>query len=123
MHSSVKINATRVPIEGKGELSLVGNLKQSTALLGEPQRYLHIGDRESDIYELFCTAQEIGTSFLARTCVDRLAGNGRQTIATEMKRVFARGLHRIQVRDRNGTGSCLKRHWNSNGNDFGFFSQ
>jgi FMN phosphatase YigB (HAD superfamily) len=39
-------------------------LKQSTTLLGEPQRCVHIGDRESDIYELFCAAQEAGTSCL-----------------------------------------------------------
>jgi hypothetical protein len=43
------------------------NLKQSTELLGEPERCVHIGDRESDIYELFCTGQELGTHFLVRT--------------------------------------------------------
>lgn len=40
---------------------------------------MHIGDRESDIYELFCTAQDVGTHFLVRTCVDRLAGDGNRT--------------------------------------------
>jgi hypothetical protein len=78
------------------------NMNQSTALLGEPQHCVHIGDRESDIYELFCAAQEAGTRFLVRTCVDRLARDGEQTISAEMKRVSAKGLHRIEVRDRNG---------------------
>ena len=92
---------------------MVENLKQSTALLGEPQRCLHIEDRESDIYELFCAAQEVGTSFLVRTCVDRLAGDGNQTISAEMKRVSARGLHRIKVRDRNGelSEAVLELKW------------
>ena len=49
-----------------------------------PERCVHIGDRESDIYELFCLADEVGTHFLVRTCVDRLAGDGKHTIADEM---------------------------------------
>jgi hypothetical protein len=61
-----------------------------------------IGDRESDIYELFCRAQEIGTHFLVRTCVDRLAGDGSHTIADEMDEDAVKGLHRIEVRDSNG---------------------
>ena len=108
-----KINPTRVPIEEKESFRWLENLKQSTALLGEPQRCVHIGDRESDIYELFCAAQEAGTSFLVRTCVDRLAGDGSQTISAEMKRVSAKGLHRIEVRDRNGelSEAVLELKW------------
>jgi len=37
-----------------------------------------------------------------RTCVDRLAGDGKHTIADEMKDVLVQGLHRIQVRDDRG---------------------
>ena len=39
---------------------MAGNLRQSTALMNEPARCVHIGDRESDIYELFCAAQDAG---------------------------------------------------------------
>ena len=53
------INPTRVPIEEKESIRWLDNLRQSTALLGEPTRCVHIGDRESDIYELFCTAQDV----------------------------------------------------------------
>lgn len=63
---------------------------------------MHIGDRESDIYELFCTAQESGTQFLLRTCVDRLAGDGQHTIAAEMAEVPCKGLRKVEVRDRHG---------------------
>lgn len=97
-----KINPTRVPIEEKESFRWLQNLRQSTALLAEPDRCVHIGDRESDIYELFCTAQELGTNFLVRTCVDRLAGNGDHTIADEMAEVRAQGLHRIEFRDARG---------------------
>jgi hypothetical protein len=97
-----KINPTRVPIEKKESIRWLENLRQSTELLDDPGRCVHIGDRESDIYELFCTAQEIGTHFLIRTCVDRLAGDGDHTIADEMEEVAVKGLHRIDVRDSNG---------------------
>jgi hypothetical protein len=97
-----KINPTRVPIEKKESIRWLENLKQSTTLLDDPERCVHIGDRESDIYELFCAAQEIGTHFLVRTCVDRLAGDGDHTIGEEMNEVAVKGLHRIEVRDSNG---------------------
>lgn len=100
-----KINPTRVPIEKKESVRWLENLKQSTELLDDPGRCIHIGDRESDIYELFCTAQEIGTHFLVRTCVDRLAGDGDHTVADEMDETAVKGLHRIEVRDENGDPS------------------
>lgn len=57
---------------------------------------------ESDIYELFCTAQEVGTHFLVRTCVDRLAGDGDHTIADEMQETRVKGLHQVEIRDAKG---------------------
>ena len=97
-----KINPTRVPIEKKESIRWLENVQQSTALLGDAGRCVHIGDRESDIYELFCAAQEAGTHFLIRTCVNRLAGDGDHTIADEMEEIAVKGLHRIKVRDSNG---------------------
>jgi hypothetical protein len=100
-----KINPTRVPIEEKESFRWLQNLRQSTGLLAEPQRCVHVGDRESDIYELFCAAQQTGTHFLIRTCVDRLAGEGDHTIADEMKQTRVSGIHRIQIRDKKGNSS------------------
>jgi Transposase DNA-binding len=97
-----KINPTRIPIEKKESIRWLENVQRSTELLGDPGRCVHIGDRESDIYELFCAAREAGTHFLIRTCVDRLAGDGDHTIADEMDEVAIKGLHRIEVRDSNG---------------------
>jgi hypothetical protein len=94
-----KVNLTRIPIEKKESVRWLENLKQSTALLGNPDRCVHIGDRESDIYELFCTAKNVGTHFLVRACVDRLAGEGNHTVADEMKKAKIKGRHRIEVRD------------------------
>jgi len=96
------INPTRVPIEEKESIRWLQNLRESTALLGEPERCVHVGDRESDIYELFCEAREVGTHFVFRTCVDRLAGDGDHTIEDEMQAVECKGLHRIEIRDKKG---------------------
>jgi hypothetical protein len=100
-----KINPTRVPIEEKESYRWLENVRQATTLFGDPPRCIHIGDRESDIYELFCTAQQIGTHFLLRTCVDRLAEEGSCTVSAVMKQVRVKGLHRVSVKDRKGNWS------------------
>ena len=97
-----KINPTRVPIEKKESVRWLDNLRQATELLAEPARCVHIGDRESDIYELFCTAREIGTHFLVRTCVDRLAGDGDHMIADEMD-------EKVFIASRSGTTTVIWR--------------
>jgi hypothetical protein len=97
-----KINPTRMPIEQKESYRWLENMRQSTELLGDPASCVHIGDRESDIYELFCAAQELGTHFLVRTCVNRLAGNGEHTVADEMRETRLKGMHRVEVRDGKG---------------------
>src|SRR3954451_14013268 len=77
------VNPTRVPIEGKESMRWLANMRDATALLGAPERLVHVGDRENDIYEFFCAAAELGTHVLVRTCVDRLAvaagGRGGRT--------------------------------------------
>lgn len=50
-----KVNPTRVPIERKESMRWLDNMRLSTELIGMPERCVHIGDRESDIYELFCS--------------------------------------------------------------------
>jgi hypothetical protein len=89
-----RINPTRVPIEEKESVRWLDNLRQSTTLLERAASCVHIGDRESDIYEFFCTAKDVGTHFLLRTCVDRLAA--------EMAETRCKGVHRVEVRDRHG---------------------
>ena len=97
-----KINPTRVPIEKKESIRWLENLKQATTLLNEPERCVHIGNRESNIYELFCVAQQAGTHFLVRTCVDRLAEDGSRTVSQEMDKPQSKVLHRVEVRDKQG---------------------
>src|SRR5262249_7255668 len=86
-----KVNPTRIPIEHKESVRWLENLRQSTALLADPPRCVHVGDREADIFELFCAAQASETHFLVRTCVDRLASGGDTTISRVMEREPVRG--------------------------------
>jgi hypothetical protein len=97
-----KINFTRIPIEKKESSRWLQNLRQSTERLGDPARCVHVGDRESDIFELFCAAHDLGTHFLVRTCTNRLAGDGEHTVSEEMSEVRVKGLHRIEFRDAKG---------------------
>jgi hypothetical protein len=97
-----KINPTRIPIEEKESVRWLDNLKQTTTLLDDSERCIHIGDRESDIYELFCAAHDAKTHFLVRTCVDRLAEDGQHTISEEMNNVDLKALHLVAIRDKKG---------------------
>lgn len=100
-----KINPTRVPIEAKESIRWLEDMRQATALLDDPARLVHVGDRENDIHEFFCAAQAVGTHFLVRACVDRLAGDGRHTITSEMGEVAVQGLHRVEVTGDDGKAS------------------
>jgi hypothetical protein len=103
-----KVNPTRIPIEHKESVRWLDNLRQATARLGDPARCVHIGDREADIFELFCAAREAKTHFLVRTCVDRLAGSGNSTVAKLMAREPIRGSHDVEVRDDRGRVSTAR---------------
>ena len=100
-----KINATRVPIEKKESVRWIDSLKQSADRLRDPNRCIHIGDRESDIYELFCASEKANTHFLVRTCVNRLAGDGTHTVYDEMSSERVKAVYRIRVVNNKGVSS------------------
>ena len=97
-----KINPTRVAIAEKESVRWLENVETATTLLAEPSRLIHIGDRESDIYELFCKCQALGTHFLVRTCVDRLAADGVCKVSDMMAETAIKGNHFIAVSDGKG---------------------
>lgn len=96
-----KVNPTRVPIEAKESIKWIENLRVSTDLLqSDSSKLIHVGDRESDIYEFFCECERLGTNFLVRSCVNRLANE--TTIAEEMVRHHDSFQHTISFVDGNG---------------------
>lgn len=86
-----RINPTRVPIEAKESVRWLDNLRQSVALLGQPDRCVHVGDRESDIFELYCLANDLGTHFVVRT------------VKSETPELSGASTHGIEVRVDNDT--------------------
>lgn len=92
------VNLARIPIERKESVRWIENLRQSTPE-NDSDRVVHVGDRESDIFELFCAAEETNTHFLVRTCVDRVAGAGKTTISGLMEHEPIRGRHVVEVFD------------------------
>ncbi|GAB2208963.1 IS4 family transposase [Roseibium sp. ROS1] len=97
-----KVNPTRVPIEQKESMRWLDDLRRSCDLTSAPERCKHVGDRESDVYELYCLAEELGTNFLVRSCVDRLAEDGDTTIARVMAATQSSGRHEVRFRDGKG---------------------
>jgi hypothetical protein len=92
-----KRKAHKAPIEEKESVRWLENLRSSTELLGQPQRCVHVGDQESDIFDLFGAAQQLGTHFLVRTRADRLADGGPETVAEAIGPSPRRGLYRIRA--------------------------
>ena len=97
-----RINPTRIPIGEKESVRWVDNLIETTALLGDPGRCVHIGDRGADIYEMFCAANDVGAHFVIRSAYARLAEDGATKTDAQMKDVWLKGVYRIEVRDRAG---------------------
>jgi hypothetical protein len=91
-----------VPIEQKESWRWLKNMRHSTMLLGEPTRCIHIG-------ELFYIVYDLCAHFLVRTCVDRLAGDGRHTIAKSMQQVQVKWLHRVELSDAKGRLDSVKQ--------------
>jgi hypothetical protein len=65
---------------------------------------VHVANRESDIYELFCLAQDLGVRFLVRVQTNRLAEAKGTATGKPAYRVFAQladtpwaGRHRVAV--------------------------
>jgi hypothetical protein len=79
-----KVNLARIPLEEKASCRRLENWRESIALFCNAARCIHVGDRESDIYALFCMAHEFRTHFLVRTCVDGWRAMASDTIAAEM---------------------------------------
>lgn len=99
------VNPTRVPIETKESYRWLENLRQSMALVGTPERCVHVADRESDIYELFCLTQDLGTHFLVRVQTNRLAvspagaksSDGAHRVFAQLSAVPWAGCHCVAI--------------------------
>ena len=100
------INPTRIPIEQKESIRWLENAEQTNQLIQEPSQIIHIGDRESDIYEYFSSCQDLGNYFIVRSCVNRLANE--TTIAEEISLQPFSCKHTISYTD--NMGELIEAH-------------
>lgn len=99
--SKLKINPTRVPIEQKESIKWIENVNLTHQnCQASPSKFIHIGDRENDIYEFFTRCEELDTYYLTRCCVNRLANETTLVEETACKSIKFR--HRISFIDSEG---------------------
>ena len=99
--NKLKINPTRVPITEKESTKWLDNLEAThNGSYVEPSRLVHIGDRENDIYEFYCRCVELGSYFMIRCCVNRLAND--TTLSEEMSSVGKHYKHTIHFYGKDG---------------------
>ena len=90
------INPTRIPIETKESYRWLENLKQSTKLLDMPSRCVHIGDRESDIFELFERVPDEKTHLIVRASHDRKLATDEK-ISERLANGSVMGTHEVEL--------------------------
>jgi len=96
-----KVNPTRVPISTKESQRWLDNISRTHEVTDcEPQKLIHVGDREADIYELFSLCSQLNTYFLIRVCVNRLAEES--TITEELALSEKSFSKRIEFDDAKG---------------------
>lgn len=96
-----KINPTRVPISTKESQRWLDNILRTHETTNcDPQKLIHIGDREADIYELYSLCSQLNTHFLVRVCVNRLANES--TLAEELMLSEKKFSKRIEFDDTDG---------------------
>lgn len=96
-----KTNYKHRPIIEKESFRWIESLK-TTQLLCQGKQVVTIGDRESDIFELFVEAEEIEAKILIRAAKDRiLVKNGldqdHQTLWARMQKIPLKGIQTIQL--------------------------
>lgn len=103
------INPTNVPIEKKESIKWLENIRQTNKLLSYPDRCLHIGDREADIFELYCECEKLHTHFLVRLAVNRRVKDAQSKLLFEsINNKPVEGEYCIEIRNPDDTFEKIK---------------
>ena len=97
-----KKNMTRIPIEQKESFRWLEAMRNVATAISKPSQVIHIGDRESDIFEFFHEAREQKSNFLVRIrdAQRGLSDGGR--IFDPLEDVSRKGTFKIHVKNKNG---------------------
>ncbi len=93
---------TRLAADEQESQRWLENMRRSSELLGDPERCVHTGDRESDIFGFFAQAREMKTHFLVRSRTDRMTAHERIRVSQIMKKGVIQGHDWIEVRNKRG---------------------
>ena len=101
-------NMTRIPIEEKESFRWIEAMREASRRIENPSHLVHIGDRESDIFEFFGEAEELGTHFLVRIrdhqrCIEE---GGR--IFDPAERLRSKGTYSLTVKTSDGGSRIAK---------------
>jgi len=97
-----RTNATRIPIEKKESYRWIEGVRNSNELLGNPERLIHIGDREADIYDFFHAAEVDKSHYLVRIKVNRRTEDETKTIEDVMSSAKVRGRYKVSHKAADG---------------------
>jgi hypothetical protein len=98
-NSEEKINHKRRPITEKQSYKWIESLKMTRSLCSEKE-IITIGDRESDIFELFAEAYDIDAKLLVRATKDRILvkdATNQDTLWKRMKTALLAGVETIKL--------------------------
>lgn len=93
-------NATRIPIEKKESYRWLDGISKSNENINTPENLIHIGDRESDIFEFFTRAIQEKSHFLVRVKVDRRSD--KDTMFRNISKSKIIGTYNLSYKDRKG---------------------
>jgi hypothetical protein len=96
-----KARVKEFPIEEKESFKWLSALDDTLSMKKDAQKIVTIGDRESDVFEFICKADQSHTSFVIRNCFNRKKSDGeyiRESLAEEKWQ----GSHEIAIPSRGG---------------------
>ena len=88
-----------LPIEDKESYKWIGTMENVGTDFPEGTMVVHICDREGDIFEFFCRANELGVNYLCRRFHERkiMSGNGAEKLDEYVETLPAAGTITVQV--------------------------
>jgi len=95
-------NMTRIPIEEKESFRWIESIRNVSRRVSDPSRIIHVGDRESDIFELFHEARAQGSNFLVRIRDHQRILEDGERIFDPMNSSEVAGQFKIAVKTKKG---------------------
>jgi hypothetical protein len=101
-------NITRIPIEEKESFRWIEAMRNVSGMIENRSRVVHVGDRESDIFELFEESARQGTHFLIRIRDHQRCTEDGGRIFDKIRTTRSKGKYKIRVKSKDGERRVAK---------------